>query len=177
MTEKSNCSGGFERLWAPWRMKYIEGMSVSGNRECIFCEKPLENDDEKNFILYRGITCYLILNLFPYNNGHILVVPFCHTSDMEDLDPETRLEMMDLSALAVKTIKSIMRPDGFNVGMNIGRSAGAGIADHLHLHVVPRWNGDTNFMPVIGSTKVISEGLEDNYRRLSKAMGKISKKA
>jgi ATP adenylyltransferase len=170
MTEKKDCSGGFERLWAPWRMKYIEGMDVSGSQGCIFCDKPLEDNDEKNFILYRGITCYLILNVFPYNNGHLLVVPFCHTSEMEGLNSETRLEMMDLSALAVKAVKSIMRPDGFNLGINMGRSAGAGIADHLHLHVVPRWNGDTNFMPVIGSTKVISEGLEDNYRRVSEAI-------
>jgi ATP adenylyltransferase len=177
MTDKTNGSGGFERLWAPWRMKYIDGMDVSGNAECIFCEKPCEDEDEKNFIVYRGTSCYLILNVFPYNNGHLLVVPFCHTSGLESLDSETRLELMDLSALAVKAVKSFMRPDGFNLGMNIGRSAGAGIADHLHLHVVPRWNGDTNFMPVIGFTKVISEGLEDNYRRLREAMEKISKKS
>jgi ATP adenylyltransferase len=164
---------GFDRLWAPWRMKYIDGISDSGDQGCIFCEKPAENNDKKNFIVYRGITCYMILNVFPYNNGHLLVVPYIHKSGLEGLDADTRLELLDLSALAVEAIKKTMRPDGFNLGMNIGRSAGAGIADHVHLHVVPRWNGDTNFMPVIGYTKVISESLEDNYRKLHDEVGKI----
>ena len=163
-----------ERLWSPWRLAYVTGTSDA--QGCVFCE-ALASESAAPLVLFRGDTCYVILNLYPYNNGHLMVVPFCHTSGLESLDSETRLELMDLSALAVKAVKSFMRPDGFNLGMNIGRSAGAGIADHLHLHVVPRWNGDTNFMPVIGFTKVISEGLEDNYRRLREAMEKIMKQS
>ena len=172
-TDETNNSSGFERLWAPWRMKYIDKIGVSGDEGCIFCEKPRQDNDEKNFIVFRGITSYMILNVFPYNNGHLLVVPYCHKSGLDGLDSETRLELMNLSALAVDAIKNTMRPDGFNLGMNIGRSAGAGIADHVHLHVVPRWNGDTNFMPVVGCTKVISESLEDNYRKLCDAINNI----
>ena len=166
-------NGGFEKLWAPWRMRYIEGMDAGGSEGCIFCEKPGENDDERNFIIYRGETCYLILNVFPYNNGHLMVVPYLHTPLLPDLDAETRLEMFDLTGIALEAITRTMRPDGFNIGMNIGRTAGAGIAEHLHLHAVPRWNGDTNFMPVIGGTKVISESLEDTYRKIRAAVESV----
>lgn len=169
MTSHDNETGGFEKLWAPWRMKYIDG--IGGKEEgCIFCSKPKENNDAENFIVVRGESCYMILNVFPYNNGHLMVVPFIHTSRLADLNAATRLEMFDLAGIAVEAIGNIMRPDGFNLGMNIGRSAGAGIADHLHLHLVPRWNGDTNFMPVIGGTKVISEALEDSYRKIRAAV-------
>lgn len=161
---------GFEKLWAPWRMKYIEGIDVEDDGGCIFCEKPKENDDKKNFIIYRGKKCFIILNIFPYNNGHLLVVPYEHTSDMKDLDSETMLELMKTTSIVIEAIKKTMRPDGFNIGMNLGRTAGAGIKEHLHMHIVPRWNGDTNFMPVIGGTKVISESLEDTYEKLSKAV-------
>jgi ATP adenylyltransferase len=169
--------GGFEKLWAPWRMRYIEGMGGASGDGCIFCEKPKENADERNYIIYRGETCYIIMNIFPYNNGHLMVVPYLHTSRFPDLDSGTRLEMLNLAGLAMEAIESIMRPDGFNMGMNIGRTAGAGIADHLHLHLVPRWNGDTNFMPVIGCTKVISEALEDSYRKIRRAVNEIREKA
>jgi len=165
--------GGFEKLWAPWRMRYIEGMDAASGSGCIFCDKPRENADDRNFIVHRGGTCYLILNIFPYNNGHIMAVPYVHTPRLADLDAETRLEMFDLAGVAVEAITRTMRPDGFNMGMNIGRTAGAGIADHLHLHLVPRWNGDTNFMPVIGSTKVISEALEDTYLKLKTAVAAV----
>jgi ATP adenylyltransferase len=151
-------------------MRYIEGMDTGGSGGCIFCEKPGENNDEGNFIIHRGETCYIILNVFPYNNGHLMVVPYLHTSRFPDLDADTRLEMFDLTGISVEAITRTMRPDGFNIGMNIGRTAGAGIADHLHLHAVPRWNGDTNFMPVIGGVKVISESLEDTYRKLREAI-------
>jgi len=163
-------NGGFEKLWAPWRMRYIEGMGAEGSGGCILCEKPGENDDERNFIIHRGKTCYIILNVFPYNNGHLMVVPYIHTSRFQELDANTRLEMFDLTGMALEAITRTMRPDGFNIGMNIGRSAGAGIAEHLHLHAVPRWNGDTNFMPVVGGTKVISEALEDTYRKIRGAV-------
>lgn len=160
---------GFEKLWAPWRMKYIEGIDTENDGKCIFCEKPKENDDRKNFIIYRGLRCFIMLNIFPYNNGHLLVVPYEHTSEMKDLDSETMIELMKTINIAIESIKKTMRPDGFNIGMNLGRTAGAGITEHLHMHIVPRWNGDTNFMPVIGDTKVISESLEDTYKKLKKA--------
>ncbi len=167
---------GIEKLWAPWRMLYIEGIGGGKTEGCIFCEKPQENSDEKNFIVRRGKTCYIIMNIFPYNNGHLMVAPYLHTAQFSDLDSQTRLEMFDLAGSAMEAIQNTMRPDGFNMGMNIGRTAGAGIADHLHLHLVPRWNGDTNFMPVIGCTKVISEALEDSYQKIRTAMRKIIKR-
>jgi len=170
MKKKENSGKGFEKLWAPWRMKYIEGIDVNDSGKCIFCEKPKEKNDKENFIVYRGSKCFIILNTFPYNNGHLLVVPYKHTSEIKDLDSETMLELMNTAGIVIEAVKNTMRPDGFNVGMNLGRSAGAGIAEHLHIHIVPRWIGDTNFMPVIGGTKVISESLEDTYRKLSKAM-------
>lgn len=168
MNERNDEKKEFAKLWAPWRMKYIEGIDTDDAGECIFCSKPEEDNDDANFIVYRGKTCFVVLNIFPYNNGHLLVVPYRHTCELSDLDDETVLEMNSLTATIVETMKEIMRPDGFNIGMNLGRSAGAGITDHLHIHIVPRWNGDTNFMPVISGTKVISESLEDSYRKLKK---------
>ena len=170
MKEKNIESSGFEKLWAPWRMKYINGIDDGNPGECIFCEKPKESDDKKNFIVYRGSKCFVILNIFPYNNGHLMVVPYKHTAEINDLDSETALELMNTVNIVVEAMKKTMRPDGFNVGMNLGRTAGAGIAEHIHMHIVPRWNGDTNFMPVIGGTKVISESLEDNYKKLRVAI-------
>ena len=170
MTDKGKSPGGFEKLWAPWRMDYIEGIDTGNSEKCIFCEKPLEDDDAKNFIVYRGDRCFVILNIYPYNNGHLLIVPNRHEADFEALDDETLLEMMNVTQLVVRAMKLVMRPDGFNVGMNLGRSAGAGIAGHVHLHVVPRWNGDTNFMPVVGGTKVISESLDRTFAKLSEAL-------
>ncbi|MFC1650216.1 HIT domain-containing protein, partial [Candidatus Latescibacterota bacterium] len=155
MKEKSVKGKIFDKLWAPWRMKYIEEIDADDSDGCIFCDKPQEKEDKENLILHRGKKCFVILNKFPYNNGHILIVPYHHTSEISDLDQDTMLELMETVNLVVEAIKSIMRPDGFNVGMNLGRSAGAGIAEHVHMHVVPRWIGDTNFMPVIGGTKVI----------------------
>jgi len=170
MKEKKNEIRDFEKLWAPWRMKYIERIDVENDVKCIFCEKPKEDDDKRNYIIYRGKKCFAILNIFPYNNGHLLVVPYEHTSEIKDLDSETMLELMKTINIVIEVIKKTMRPDGFNIGINLGRTAGAGIKEHLHIHIVPRWNGDTNFMPVIGNTKVISESLEDTYEKLSKAI-------
>jgi len=167
---------GFQKLWAPWRMKYIDQVTAAGETGCIFCAKPEDHDDEKNFILHRGKTCFVIMNIYPYNNGHVMVVPYLHTSSFKDLDAETRLEIMDIIDMFIEAIKSVMRPDGFNIGMNLGRTAGAGIDDHLHMHIVPRWNGDTNFMPVIGCAKIISESLEDTYAKLKKALEQYVKK-
>lgn len=170
MTNEHGGKSGLEKLWAPWRMKYIDGMDVKKDAGCIFCTKPDEQEDEKNFIVYRGRTCFLILNIYPYNNGHVMVVPYRHTADIGELSPEERLEIMDVIEITIRAIRNIMRPDGFNVGANIGRSAGAGIDTHIHFHIVPRWNGDTNFMPVIGCTKVICESPEDTYKKLKPAV-------
>ncbi len=167
MNECGNGTRGFEKLWAPWRMKYIEGIDTETPPACIFCEAPKTEDDRSRRIVFRGKTTFSILNIFPYNNGHLLLVPYIHVSEIADLPPETRLELFDCADMAAQVMKNTMRPDGFNIGTNLGRSAGAGIADHIHLHIVPRWNGDTNFLPVIGGTKVISESLDETYEKLN----------
>ncbi|HEY3284912.1 MAG TPA: HIT domain-containing protein, partial [Armatimonadota bacterium] len=144
-------------------MAYIGGKAPEG---CVFCVKPAEEDDDRNHILYRGESCFVILNAFPYNSGHLMVIPYRHLSDLCDLSDAERQEMMQLAGRATEGLTRILGAEGYNVGMNLGRIAGAGIADHLHLHVVPRWNGDTNFMPVLADIKVLPEALEDTYRRL-----------
>jgi len=169
MNDNDNILREFEKLWAPCRIDYIEKIDSIDSGECIFCEKPREDDDAGNYIIHRGNRCFVILNIFPYNNGHLMIVPYRHEADLEALDNETLMEMMNMAQLVVRAMKKTMRPDGFNIGMNLGRSAGAGIAGHLHLHVVPRWNGDTNFMPVVSGTKVISESLRRTYSKISQA--------
>lgn len=151
-----------ERIWAPWRMRYIENASAGG---CIFCEKP-DLDDREAMIVLRGKSGFIMLNAFPYNNGHLLVAPYRHTARMEELSADERLEIMDLTHEAIRMLDEICRPDGYNVGANLGRVAGAGVADHIHWHIVPRWNGDTNFMPVVADTKVLPEALEDVWNKL-----------
>jgi len=173
MTEEKR---GFEKLWAPWRMQYIEGVDTENEGGCIFCSKPQADNDRENYILHRAKNCYIIMNIYPYSNGHLMVVPYNHTTNLGELASETRLEIMDMIDIVVEAMKNSMRPDGFNIGMNLGRSAGAGIEDHLHMHIVPRWNGDTNFMPVIGCTKVICESLEDTYAKLKKAIEQVIKR-
>jgi ATP adenylyltransferase len=153
-----------ERLWTPWRMAYLKGEGEAP-QGCIFCRK-VDGSDEAEHILLRGRTAYVTLNRYPYNNGHLMVIPYAHVPSLEDLDPPTMLEVMRLVALSLKALRQAYRPEGFNVGANIGRPAGAGVADHVHIHVVPRWTGDTNFMPVIGNTRVLPEWLDDTYRRL-----------
>ncbi len=154
-----------KRLWAPWRMEYIAGLDQDDN-ECIFCQTPRQNQDEKNLILWRGESCFVMLNLFPYNTGHLLIAPYQHTAQLGELSEKERLQFWELVQEALRALRVTMNPDGFNLGMNLGRAAGAGIDAHLHLHIVPRWNGDTNFMPVLDDTKVISESLEETYRKL-----------
>ncbi len=173
MTENKDNLEGLNKLWAPWRMKYIEGVDTSKKEGCIFCTKPGENDDAANYIVHRGTTCFVILNIFPYNNGHVMVIPYRHTASLTDLSPEERLELVDLTEITMSAIRDVMRPDGFNVGINFGRAAGAGIDEHMHVHIVPRWNGDTNFMPVIGCTKVICESPEDTLNKLKPAIENI----
>ncbi|MEN3047574.1 MAG: HIT domain-containing protein [Candidatus Caldarchaeales archaeon] len=156
-----------ERLWAPWRMGYIEKAVKSGPREgCIFCQKFNDSDDRANLILVRGRRAFVILNAFPYNTGHLMVATVRHEGDITRLRDHELAEMMSLTRLSVELLNKAYRPSGFNVGMNLGKAAGAGIEDHIHVHVVPRWVGDTNFMPVIGDTKVLPELLSGTYERL-----------
>ena len=162
-----------ERLWAPWRMAYIDTPQANDDDTppgCIFCDKPARNDDPANWIVHRGQTGFVILNAYPYNNGHLMVVPHRHLARLADLTAEENAEMMELAALLTRVLDDVMHPDGYNVGMNQGRVAGAGIADHLHLHVVPRWNGDTNFMPVLADVKVMPETLDQVYHKITAAL-------
>jgi len=152
-----------ERLWAPWRMKYILSSKAEG---CIFCQKIAEKNDEENLILYRGKSSFLILNTFPYNCGHLMIVPYRHIGDLEKLSDLESSELVRLTQLSVQTLKAILKPEGFNIGMNLGRVSGAGVKDHLHMHIVPRWNGDTNFMPLLANTKILSESLKETYKKL-----------
>lgn len=161
-----------ENLWAPWRIDYILSKKPAG---CIFCDKPAEDRDDENLILLRGKYHFIIMNAFPYNNGHMMVVPYKHTSSLSDWSAEERAEMMELADLGVQLLKRTMRPDGFNLGINMGLVAGAGVADHIHFHIVPRWNGDTNFMPVLSDTRVISEGLRATFGKLKEALAEINK--
>ncbi|NOX97870.1 MAG: HIT domain-containing protein [Nitrospirae bacterium] len=157
-----------KRIWAPWRMKYI--LKKDKEQTCLFCRKPKENRDEENYLLVRGETSFLMLNTYPYSNGHLLVVPYKHVSRLDNLEGRELLELMMLTRKATELLEKVIQPQGFNIGMNLGKVAGAGIADHLHLHIVPRWEGDTNFMPVVSETKVIPEHLETTYQKLKKTI-------
>jgi ATP adenylyltransferase len=156
-----------KQLWAPWRLEYIKSARAEG---CIFCTLPGEGRDRENRILYQGRWAFAILNTFPYNSGHLMIVPFRHLAMPGGLTDEEILEIAHLSTAAMEAIWETYRPEGFNTGMNLGRAAGAGIDDHLHLHIVPRWIGDTNFMPVLGEVKVLPEDLGVTYDRLSGAL-------
>lgn len=152
-----------ERLWAPWRLEYITADRVEG---CIFCLFPQQDDDRGNRILLRGERAFVIMNAFPYSNGHLLIPPYRHVADLSELTDEESLEIMQLTQRSLLALKETSKPDGFNIGVNQGTAAGAGIADHVHMHIVPRWNGDTNFMPVFADVKVIPEALETTYDKL-----------
>ncbi|MEN3000952.1 MAG: HIT domain-containing protein [Armatimonadota bacterium] len=158
-----------ERLWAPWRMQYV---STAGKSEtgCIFCTKPAEQQDEANLIVLRGVHAFVMLNLFPYTSGHLMIAPYRHTSDVASLSEGEILDLCHLLQRCVRALEQVYKPDGFNIGFNIGRAAGAGIEGHLHLHVVPRWHGDTNFMTTIGAVRVLPETLDETYRRLHTAL-------
>jgi ATP adenylyltransferase len=158
-------------LWAPWRMEYIQ--NADKDTGCIFCNKPKESDDKANLIVHRGELTFVMMNRYPYNNGHLMVVPFRHTNEMASLSRDEKLELVDLLVLSQEALKEVMQPQGFNIGMNLERIAGAGIVDHLHFHIVPRWDGDTNFMPVVGHTKVLSEGLEETWKKLNRVFFKF----
>jgi ATP adenylyltransferase len=153
-----------EQLWAPWRLELIEKGSV--RKGCIFCILPNETEDRENLILGRSRHSFAILNRFPYNNGHLMVVPRRHTSDLQSLSKEEHEDLQDHLRVALKLLTQAYKAEGYNLGMNLGKVAGAGIADHLHWHIVPRWNGDTNFMPVLGQTKVMIEYLHESFDKL-----------
>jgi len=152
-----------KRLWSPWRMEYIQSHKKHG---CVFCDEAALQDGPENLIVHRSSRCFVILNRYPYISGHLMVAPFDHQSSIELLDAETRAEMMELSAIAIQVLRAVYNPQGFNLGVNIGEAAGAGVKDHVHLHVVPRWNGDTNFMSSLAGTRVLPETLEQTYERI-----------
>jgi len=155
-------------LWAPWRSKYISEASKKKDDSCIFCDFPKSTNDKEHLIVYRGKFNFVILNAYPYNPGHVMVVPYRHVSSIELLSDEEALELFSMVKRAIKILRKVYSPDGFNLGINIGRVAGAGIDQHVHVHIVPRWNGDVNFMPVIGGIKVLPELLEDTFNKLYK---------
>ena len=155
-----------EQLWAPWRMELIEKDKVARPAGCIFCDLPRAADDRGNLVLGRSRHTFAILNRYPYNNGHLMVVPARHTADLFALSTEECAELAEMVRVAVRLVGRAYQAHGYNVGMNLGQAAGAGIADHLHWHVVPRWNGDTNFMPVLNDTKVMIEHLQASWDRL-----------
>lgn len=156
-----------ERLWSPWRYRYVS--KVSPGEECIFCAKHAENRDEENLIVYRGRRNFVLLNLYPYTTGHLMVAPYEHVAALDELDEECAAEMMQLTRASVRLLRSVYRPQGLNVGMNLGECAGAGIAGHAHMHVLPRWAGDANFMTTIGETRVMPEELGETWRKLEAA--------
>jgi ATP adenylyltransferase len=157
-----------ERLWSPWRMEYIRRGEGGEARGCVFCDVPAADaaDDEANHLLARGEVSFVLLNAFPYNPGHLMAAPYRHVGDYEELTAGELAEMTAFTGRAIRAMREESGPHGFNLGMNLGQVAGAGIADHLHLHLVPRWGGDTNFMPVVGRTKVLPELLAETYQRL-----------
>ena len=155
-----------QRIWAPDRFKYVTDASKDIEEDCIFCAKPAEDDDVANLIVHRGERTFVILNLFPYTNGHLMVAPYEHNGRLQDLPTETTAEMIAHAQRAMARLEEVYEPHGFNVGFNQGRVAGAGVEHHIHLHVVPRWGGDTNFMPVIADTRVMPQTLEQSYESL-----------
>ncbi len=159
-----------ENLWRPWRIKYILS---NKEQECIFCDKPKEQKDQENYILYRAQTCFIMLNIYPYNNGHLMIAPYKHTASFESLEDKELTELFQMVNKSTKLLNFVMRPNGFNLGANLGKVAGAGIKDHVHFHVVPRWEGDTNFMPVIAEANVIPESLDIVFKRLSESLDKV----
>jgi ATP adenylyltransferase len=166
-----------KRLWSPWRSKYIDSFSEKGRSgKCIFCDVVSVGNDEDRFIVWKGEKSFIVMNLFPYNSGHLMVVPYRHRATLQELDDDECLELMNGTKLAIKLLERVSRPDGFNVGMNMGRSSGAGIEGHVHIHVVPRWQGDTNFLPVLADTKLISQDMRTTYEKLKQAVRKAAKR-
>ena len=156
-----------DRLWSPWRAKYIASGVDAGSSQCVFCEIGKdEANDEENLVVFRGRLNFVVLNLFPYITGHILVVPYAHLGEFDGAPKDVTDEMMDLTKRSQTALRSVYKPAGYNVGMNLGAPAGAGIVDHIHLHILPRWSGDTNFMTTVAETRVLPEDLKTTYAKL-----------
>jgi len=155
-------------IWSPWRYEYIKTFTSSKEyRECILCVLP-RKDDEESLIIYRGKYTYVVLNAYPYNSGHLMIVPYRHVKDLNSLSNEELMELMNNLKYSINVLRRALKPDGFNIGINLGRVAGAGIEDHIHIHVVPRWCGDSNFMPVIAGIKSLPIALRETYNLLKK---------
>jgi ATP adenylyltransferase len=155
-------------LWTPWRYAYISGAHKPVG--CIFCELPKE-DDQKARIVFRGQNCFVVLNTYPYTPGHVMIVPYAHLNELQKLPPDTAHEMIELSQKMENLLRTLYKPDGINLGMNIGAAAGAGIAGHIHMHVLPRWVADANFVSVVGETRVLPETLETTWTKMKQALG------
>jgi ATP adenylyltransferase len=155
-------------LWTPWRYAYVT--TAQKISSCIFCDLPKDGDDAKVRIVYRGQHCYIILNTYPYTPGHVMIVPFLHIDELQSLPVEAAHEMMDLSQKMERVLRTLYTPDGINVGMNIGKAAGAGVAGHIHMHALPRWVADANFISVVGETRMLPESLEMTYERIKRAL-------
>jgi ATP adenylyltransferase len=153
-----------KQLWAPWRMAYIQAFKKNG---CVFCQALQHTSDgEENLIVFRGENAFVILNRYPYTSGHLMILPYRHAPNLEDLDPITRAEMIELVTRGSQVLERVYHSEGFNIGINMGQAAGAGIEEHIHIHIVPRWSGDTNFITAIGETRVLPESLSETYRRV-----------
>lgn len=159
-----------ERLWAPWRFQYVTSAVEPISDGCIFVELPAQDNDRENLILYRGKKAFVMLNAFPYTNGHLMVAPYRHTAEVDDLDEDELLEINVLTARAVRWLKKAYAPQGFNLGANVGKAAGAGIPSHIHWHIVPRWTGDTNFMTTVGDVRVLPQDLFESYDLLTRVI-------
>ena len=157
-----------DRLWSPWRYQYVAGEGGKATSGCIFCElrDGAPEDDERRYVLHRARYNYIVLNLYPYTSGHLMIVPYEHVADLDAGSKPATDEMMDLAKRAQTILREVYRPDGFNLGMNLGRAAGAGVVGHVHLHIMPRWVGDTNFMTTVGETRVLPEDLRTTYDKL-----------
>lgn len=168
-----------KKIYAPWRDNYVKNVAHTkdentSNNDCIFCGKFKVNDDEKNYILKRTSKIVILFNIYPYNAGHLMLLPLEHKASLNDLDSETRIELMEYMNKSIEILKEVLKPHGFNVGINLGKAGGAGIPSHLHLHIIPRWEGDTNFLPLIGNTKAISFDLKKMFELLKPKFDIIS---
>jgi ATP adenylyltransferase len=159
-----------QQMWTPWRMAYIRREPRPG---CIFCEMLDTEDDRAQLILHRGKLAFLVLNKYPYNNGHLMAVPYRHMDTVEALTPEETVDMMSLVSLGIRALRLTSKPEGFNIGVNLGKIAGAGVLDHVHIHIVPRWGGDTNFMPVLADVRLIPQDLNETYDELKGALATL----
>lgn len=164
-----------QKLWSPWRSQYIESFKEKTSKTgCFLCDSAkMNSEDSDNLLIHKGKSTFTILNLYPYNNGHLMIVPYSHKADLLSLAKEESIEIMEVLSLSVKALGEVLKPEGFNIGVNIGKASGAGVDDHIHFHIVPRWHGDTNFMPVLGEVKVISQDLLTTKKNLQAAFKNI----